>query len=174
MLSIAHNATKDFNNIELVEADGQILPFNNNSFNIVLNKLASYSIEEVYRVLKRNGYFFEYGLGPEADREIKEFFQERIEKENFFSSQNMKEWKQEVIKEVVDAGLVVSGIEVFKEYSIYENDVELMDLIEMVPLVRDFDRQKDRKRIRELAEKYGDEEGVKITWHYYVLMARKF
>jgi len=46
-----------------------------------------------------------------------------------------------------------------------------MDLIEMVPLVRKFDRKKDREKIKELAEKYGSKKGVKITWHYYVLMA---
>ena len=48
-----------------------------------------------------------------------------------------------------------------------------MDLIEMIPLVRRFDRQKDRERIRELAERYGSEKGVRITWHYYILLARK-
>ena len=48
-----------------------------------------------------------------------------------------------------------------------------MDLIEMVPLVRKFDRKKDRGKIEELAKKYGSKKGVKITWHYYILTARK-
>ena len=48
-----------------------------------------------------------------------------------------------------------------------------MDLIEMVPLVGSFDRKKDGEKIKELAEMHGSEEGVKITWHYYILKARK-
>jgi hypothetical protein len=43
----------------------------------------------------------------------------------------------------------------------------------MVPLVRDFDRNRDREKTRELAEKYGSERGIRIIWHYYILMARK-
>jgi len=43
----------------------------------------------------------------------------------------------------------------------------------MVPLVRDFDRTKDEKKINELVQKYGSSCGVKLTWHYYILTARK-
>ena len=85
----------------------------------------------------------------------------------------MKEWKQEVCEDIIEAGYVVSSVEDYKEDEYYEDEDELMDLIEMVPLVKDFDRQKDREEIRELAEKYGTEEGVKITWHYYIMVARK-
>lgn len=85
----------------------------------------------------------------------------------------MKKWKQEVCGDALEAGFVVSSIEDFKEYEHYENEGELMDLIEMVPLVKNFDREKDGEKISELVEKYGDEEGVKITWHYYIMIARK-
>jgi len=157
----------------LLKEDGFRLPFPSCTFDIVITRLADYSQKEAYRVLRRRGYFFEYSLGPDADKEIKEFFPERIEKESFFVPKDLRNWKREVCEGIIEAGFAVSDIDYFKEADYYENEEELMDLIEMVPLVRRFDRKKDREKIKELAERYGSEKGVKITWHYYILMARK-
>lgn len=173
MLKIANDNATNLHNIGLVEGDGYRLPFRDCSFDIVITRLANYSPKEAYRVLRKQGIFFECSLGPEADREIKEFFPERIERENFFFPRNLKKWKQEVCEDALEAGFTVSSVEDYKEDEYYEDEDELMDLIEMVPLVKNLDRQKDREKIRELAEKYGNEEGVKITWHYYIMMARK-
>lgn len=173
MLEIANANTVGLSNVGFVEGDGFRLPFCDCVFDVVITRLADYSIKEACRVLGRGGYFFEYGLGPEADKEIVEFFPERIEKESFFFLENLMEWKREVCEPVVEAGLVVSSVEDYKEDECYGGEDELMDLIEMVPLVKNFDRKKDRKRIRGLAEKYVDEGGMKITWHYYIMVARK-
>jgi hypothetical protein len=54
-------------------------------------------------------------LGPDADKEIKEFFPERIEKENFFLPKDLKEWKQEVCEDIMEAGFTVSDIDDYKE-----------------------------------------------------------
>lgn len=43
----------------------------------------------------------------------------------------------------------------------------------MVPLLKDFDREKDTEEVNEFAEKYREKEGISITWHYYILIARK-
>lgn len=173
MVEMAKSNTTGFHNIKLVEGDGFRLPFPSCTFDIVTTRLADYSQEEAYRVLRRRGYFFEYSLGPDADKEIKEFFPERIEKENFFIPKDVRNWKQEVCEDIIEAGFTVSDIDDLKEANYYENEEELMDLIEMVPLVRRFDRKKDRKKIKELAERHGCKNGVKITWHYYILTARK-
>jgi ubiquinone/menaquinone biosynthesis C-methylase UbiE len=173
MVKIAKSNTRKFHNIRLVEGDGFRLPFPSCTFDVVITRLADYAQKEAYRILKRRGYFFEYSLGPDADKEIKEFFPKRIEKENFFLPKDLRKWKQEVCEDIIEAGFTVSDIDDYKEANYYENEEELMDLIEMVPLVRRFDRKKDRERIKELAEMYGSEKGVKITWHYYILMARK-
>ena len=173
MVKMAKSNTVKFHNIKLVEGDGFRLPFPSCTFDIVITRLADYSQKEAYRVLRRRGYFFEYSLGPDADREIKEFFPEKIEKENFFIPEDLRNWKREVCESIIEAGFTVSIIDDFKEANYYEDEGELMDLIEMVPLVRRFDRKIDREKIKELAERYGNEKGVKITWHYYILMARK-
>ncbi len=173
MLDIAWNDTADFPNIELVKGDGDRLPFAACSLDVVITRLANYSPQEAYRVLRTQGVFVEYGLGPKADKEIREFFPKRLEKENFYFPKSLKTWKQEAGKAALDAGFTVSSLEDYIEDDYYENDEELMNLIEMVPLVKDFDRKKDRKTIRGLGEKYSSDKGVRITWHYYILIARK-
>lgn len=173
MMKIAKSNTAKFHNITLVEGDGLRLPFPSETFDIVITRLADYSQQEAYRILRRRGYFLECSLGPDADKEVKEFFPERIEKENFFFPRDLQTWKREVCEGILELGFKVSAIEDFKEANYYETEEELMDLIEMVPLVREFDRKRDGDTIKELAEKYGSKKGVRITWHYYILMASK-
>lgn len=173
MLKIASKNTINLHNVILVEGDGLKLPFPDCGFDIVTTRLAESSLKEVYRILKEGGCFFEYGVGPEADKEIVEFFPNRIEKENFFIPKCLKTWKEEVSQKIEDAGFIVEAVEEYKEKDYYENEEEVMDLIEMVPLVKDFDREKDKTSINELAEKYREKRGIKITWHYYIMEARR-
>ncbi len=173
MLKIAKKNCGEFSNISLICADGLDLPFPENRFDMVITRLAEYSPQEACRVLKRGGIFFEYGLGPKADKEIFEFFQERIETENFFFPNDPKEWKNEISEPIERAGFIVVNVQDYKEYEYYRNEEELMDLIEMVPLVKDFDRKGDRDLVKRLAEKYRKNAGIRITWHYYILLARR-
>lgn len=173
MLRVAQGNTQDVSNVILVEGDGLKLPFSECSFDTVITRLAEYSPQEGYRILKKGGHFLEYGLGPEADKEIAEFFKDRIEQENFCLPKNLKEWKKEVCENIKDTGLVIDSIEDYKVAEYYQNEEELLDIIEMVPLVKDFDREIDRVIVENLAKKYRDDSGIKTTWHYYVLEARR-
>lgn len=171
MLETARCNTADLDNVFFVQGDGLKLPFHR-VFDVVITRLADYAVKEVNQVLKKGGYFFEYGLGPEANKEIVEFFPDRIDKEAFFFPET-KEWKEEVCEPVENAHFSINSIEDYREREYYQNIEEIMDLIEMVPLVTNFDREKDRKRVGELAEKYRGEKGIEMTWHYYVLEAQQ-
>jgi ubiquinone/menaquinone biosynthesis C-methylase UbiE len=173
MLRIAKSNTRSLQNISLIRADGFRLPFRNCIIDIVINRLAEYSPQEVHRILKTDGFFLEYGLGPHASKEIVEFFQERIEGSSFFFPGNPKRWKKEVSQHIVETGFTILSLRDYMENKHYEDETELMNLIEMVPLVKDFDRVGDRRTIQELAKKYKKGQGIRITWHYYVIVATK-
>jgi SAM-dependent methyltransferase len=173
MLKIASKNTATLPNILLVEGDGFNMPFSEGVFDIIITRLAEYSRKEALRILLEGGTFFEYGLGPEANKEISEFFPDRIEKENFFFPKDTRVWTEEVGEELQCAGLALTRIEDFKETDYLQDVEELMDLIEMVPLVKDFDRREDRREIEQLAQKYREREGIGITWHYYIAEARR-
>ncbi len=173
MVKTANANNKNLHNTGIVEGDGHELPFPNGVFDVVITRLADYSPQEAYRVLRKRGCFLECSLGPEADKEIKEFFQERIDRINSFFPRDLRRWKQEVCEDIREAGFSISNVEDYKEPDYYEDEDDLMDLIEMVPLVKDFSREKDRETVKKLAEKYGYKNGVRITWHYYIILAEK-
>ncbi len=173
MLAIGRQKTREHPHTQLVEGDGLMLPFADCSFDTVMVRLAEYSPAEAHRILKPNGYFLEYGLGPEADKEIAEFFQERINRDNFFFPHNPENWQEEVCSDIKAAGFDIEGVHEYRENDYYQDKEDLMDLIEMVPLVKNFDRIKDGRTIDDLVAKYTAQAGIKITWHYYVLCARR-
>jgi ubiquinone/menaquinone biosynthesis C-methylase UbiE len=173
MLKIAKSNTRLLQNISFIRADGYRLPFRDCIIDIVINRLAEHSTQEAYRILKTNGFFLEYGLGPRASEEIAEFFQERIERSSFFFPRNPKTWKEEVSQHIIEVGFTILSMKDYMEDRYYEDENDLMNLIEMVPLVKDFDRVRDRKIVQELAKKYKKHEGIRIAWHYYVIVATK-
>jgi ubiquinone/menaquinone biosynthesis C-methylase UbiE len=173
MLRIAKSNTKALDNISLIRADGLRLPFRDSILDIVINRLAEYSPQEAYRVLKTDGFFLEYSLGPKASREIVEFFQERVERSSFFFPKNPNRWKKEASTHVREAGFSINSMKDYVENRYYEDEDGLMNLIEMVPLVKDFDRVRDRRTIQELARKYKKPQGIRVTWHYYVILATR-
>jgi ubiquinone/menaquinone biosynthesis C-methylase UbiE len=173
MLKIAMSNTIELQNAMLIEGDGSRLPFQDCSFDIVITRLAEYSPREAHRVLRKEGRFFLYGLGPDANKEIVEFFPDRINQENFSFPKNPEEWKEEECKDIRNVGFVVNGVDDYREKEYHQSKEEIVNLIEMVPLVRDFDRERDRKLIDALAEKYEKKRGIKTTWHYFILEARK-
>ncbi len=173
MIGIACRNTEGLSNASLVLGDGLDLPFRDSSFDVVTSRLADYLLPEVHRVLRRGGRFFEYGLGPRADREIAEFFPHRLESSNFFFPEDPQSWTDEVSNRVKKTGFRVTGVQEYETKDYYRSEHEVADLIEMVPLVKGFDRKKDGEVIRQLARKYMKDKGIAITWHYYILEALK-
>ena len=173
MIEVAKENLAGSDNVGLLVADGLTLPFPDQAFDIAITRLAEYSPKEAYRILKKGGTFLEFGLGPDADKEILEFFPERIDTESFFFPSNPREWKQEISHPIERAGFIVLDADEYKESDYYRNVNELMDLIELVPLVKDFDRKKDKSQVAKLAKKYKEKRGIKITWHYYITVARR-
>lgn len=48
-----------------------------------------------------------------------------------------------------------------------------MDLIEMVPLVEDFDREIDKETVERLLKNREDGKGISITYHFTILDATR-
>lgn len=58
--------------INFKEASDTHYPFEDESFDIVINRHGNYDPQEVYRILKPNGYFITQQVGAENDRELVE------------------------------------------------------------------------------------------------------
>lgn len=69
-----------FKGIDFRKADGkEKLPFEDESFHIVINRHGDYKEEEIYRILKKGGLFITQQVGAENDRELVEFLMGDIE-----------------------------------------------------------------------------------------------
>jgi ubiquinone/menaquinone biosynthesis C-methylase UbiE len=172
MVEIAVRNSAVLPNVQVFEGDGFNVPFSDNSFDVVIARLAPHSPHEVHRILKQNGHFFNYGLGPDANKEVRGFFPKRIDRSSYFLPKDPASWKEEVSEYLRDAGFTIHNVEDRVEVT-HQTEEDLKDLIEMVPLVKDFDREKDRKKVLKIAEKYGDGRGIQNTWHYCITTAVK-
>ena len=173
MVKRAQGHTKTYENVSIILGDGLNLPLADGAFDIVATRLAEYAPAEAYRVLGKGGLFFECGLGPESDKEIREFFSNRIIEENFCLPKYLNRWHDEITAPVEQTGFVIDEVTEHKQYDFYDDVNGVMDLIEMVPLVENFDRDMDRPTVEKLAEKHGTTRGVRVTWHYYIIHAHR-
>ncbi len=169
----AQGRTKKYENVSIILGDGLNLPFDGSVFDIVATRLAEFAPAEAYRVLRKGGLFFECGLGPESDKEIREFFPDRIILENFCLPKDPDRWHDEIAAPVEQTGFAIDEVTEHKQYDFYDGIDGVMDLIEMVPLVENFNRDTDRLTMEKLAEKHGTPRGVRITWHYYIIHAHR-
>lgn len=70
--------------INFKEADGEnVLPFDENTFDIVTNRHGAYNISEIRRVLKKGGIFLTQQVGAENDRDLIRLLQPEITKPPF-------------------------------------------------------------------------------------------
>ena len=65
--------------IDFRPGDGKKLPFEDGSFDLVLNRHGDFDAEEIYRVLKPGGLFITQQVGAENDRELVELLCGRTE-----------------------------------------------------------------------------------------------
>jgi SAM-dependent methyltransferase len=173
MVKIARGNCKGKMETGIVRGDGFSLPFKDGSFQVVLNRLAECSATEICRVLKSGGTFFEFRLGPESSKEILSLFPDRYEEGAFFFPKNPRRWKREAVKERQGFGFSEIRLNDYKGKSYYPSVKGLMDLVEMVPLVKDFDRAKDREKFERFSKKYKNRKGIPITYHFFILEATK-
>jgi len=171
MVNTTRKNSSEISGICIVQRDSRQLPFRDGSFDIVLNRLAECSLSEIRRVLKNGAVFLQFGLGPENEKEILNLFPERYEKDTFFIPKKPEQWKNEVLNGIRKIGFAKIGLDDYEEISYYPSIEEIMDLIEMVPLVEDFDGEKDKGTLERLLRNREDGKGVQITYHFTILEA---
>lgn len=139
MVKEAKKSLDKFGNVRIIKGDNYHLPFKDNYFDIITNKVVtSFSLTEVYRVLKPNGIFIfkEYGLNKGFGG-ILEKFSKRIK-----------------VNDPIDYLIEIRRIG-FKKFS-YEQRAynkeyslkELEEIFSMSPIMKNFNIKKDIVKIK--------------------------
>lgn len=148
--------------------DASQLPFDKNSFDIMINRHGDFDAHEIYRVLKKDGIFITQQVGEENDRDLVEMVLPNTPKP--FPHMNLKEQKEEFVKagfEIIEEG------EVYRPIRFYDIGafVWFAHIIEWefnhFSVEKCFDKLLDMQRI---IDKKGYIEG---TIHRYLIVARK-
>lgn len=144
------------------------MPFDDDSFDIVINRHGNYNADELYRVLKPKGLFITQQVGSDNDRELIELLCPRSTK--MFANANLK--KQSQI--LANAGFrILMGEEAYRAIRFFDVGalVWFAEIIEWE--FRGFSVESSFDRLlkaQELLEKNGSVDG---TIHRYLIAAQK-
>lgn len=149
MLAIARQRVKTALRIEWLEGEAAHMPFAPSSVDIVLSRLSEYLPEELARVLRPGGYFIEYGLGPLDSAEIAQAFGERYACE--YVPVHPDRWLQQRTDALSTARMGTLSFHIIEGID-YLTRTQLVESIEMVPLVEPFSPATDAPLLDRMAK----------------------
>ena len=155
-------------NIEIIKGDmSKPLPFENESFDVIINRHGDFNATELYRLLKRGGIFITEQVGGDNDRDLVEMVLPNTEKP--FPHLNLKEQK----KVFEDAGFdIVEQAEAFRPIKFYDVGafVWFARIIEWE--FPEFSVDKCFEHLLEMQKKIDEKGCVEGTIHRYLIVAK--
>lgn len=155
-------------NVRFEEIDAFKTPYADNSFDIIYSRRGPTPFDEIFRLLKKDGYFIDIGIGEKDCQAIKEVFGR---------GQNYGEWIESTLKNYKKAlqnyGLnVVYGKNYFATE--YYPDYQNLDLfLQGVPIFTDYDSEKDRDLLEKYISTHKTKQGIVLPRHRVVIVAQK-
>ena len=144
------------------------IPFQDESFDLIINRHGDFNAEEIYRLLKKGGLFITEQVGGDNDRDLVEMVLPNTEKP--FPHLNLKEQK----KAFENAGFqIVEEGEAYRPIKFYDVGafVWFAHIIEWE--FPNFSVDKCFERLLEMQKRIDDEGSVEGTIHRYLIIARK-
>lgn len=147
--------------------DDDLLPFHNESFELVINRHESYSAEEVKRILKPQGIFITQQAGGLNDKEINELLQ--VPKSEYYN------WNLETAsRELLEVGLtIIEQKEDFVKTRFYDIGAIVFYLKAIPWQVPDFTVEKYFEQLREIDRMIQKDGFIDFTCHRFLVMANK-
>ncbi len=161
MIKVAQNRSRD-SRIKYLIADNNKLPFKDESFDIVTNKLSTqFNFNEIHRVLKKDGAFIfkEYGENK-GFKEIREIFKNRYKKTNKSINDYILEMSQLGFKEI--------RLNLYQVKRTY-NQKEINDIFSMADLIEKF----NKKDLNLIIKKLEKRSLIVVTSDPFIVFAKK-
>jgi SAM-dependent methyltransferase len=158
-------------NINLLKANGDQLPFMNQSIDIVTCMLSRWNIKEIARVLKPDGNLIIEHIGCEDKKEFKLLF-----------GKDEQGWRGQLIQYNLDEYINIYKTilqKYFTHISIingFWNTYYSLDgirlLLENTPTIRNFDDEKDKYHLIKAVELFSTSSGIKLTQNRILIHAK--
>jgi len=151
----------------------ELLPFENEQFELIMNRHESFSAKEVYRILKSPGTFITQQVGNRNNLELNELLQKktlgRIEYE-------YQKWNQESASRFLKgAGFeLIESKDEFPETRFYDVGAVVYYLKAIPWQIPDFSVDRYRKQLKDIHETIQRDGSLKTTAHrFYVIAVKK-
>lgn len=159
-------------NIFLMSGKAEEIPFNDNSFDIVVCMVAPHDTSEVYRVLKPNRYAILEKIGDRDKWNFKEVFgSDELGNRGQFSNFSGGELASNYEKEFKVLFTEISVQNSF--WKTYYSLEGLLLLLDQTPTIRNFGKIKDHSAIERIQEKYSTSKGLETTQNRILIVAKK-
>ena len=130
MIQIAKKNCVQYPHITFIHADLNDLPFENNSFDLIIKRLAPDNIHELSRVLKLGGYFLNLTNGEKDALELKRLF-DLPHHESII----------EYTKKLKEAHFLFKESKEFVFYETYTSYADLKNMLEIAPIIPDYHKK---------------------------------
>lgn len=155
-------------NVSFESIDANNTPYQDNSFDIIYSRRGPTPFDEIYRLLKKDGYFINIEIGEKDTQELKEVFGR---------GQNYGKWNDKELQRDQEKLKSLGFKLIFgKDYSYkeYYPDYKNLDLfLQGVPIFTDYDSEKDRSSLEKYISVRQTKQGIALPRHRIVIVAQK-
>jgi SAM-dependent methyltransferase len=161
MIEIAKNNCQNFPNVTFQVVDLNCFPFEKESFDLIIKRLAPDNINETVRILEKGGSFVNFTNGEKDAFELKDIF-------NLSRHESIKDFKKNILSNKLE--IVEEKEFIFTET--YKNLDILIKLLEIAPILPNFNKKREIYESKLLKE-FSQNKFIKITRHKYFSHAKK-
>ena len=155
--------------IEVVPvANDNLLPFEDETFDLIINRHESFDLSEVWRVLEPQGLFLTQQVGPKDCIQVNQFLKAPIEP-------NSLDWQlSQVINELTDNGFqLINAQEQLLESIFYDIGAVILFLRIIEWQIPDFSVKNYDERLRAIHQLIENQGEFAVKAHRYLIEARK-
>lgn len=178
MLNKAKNNVEKFyntlaqNKFDFVNCDAdKTLPFEDETFDLVVSRHCGANMKEVFRVLKKGGVFISEDIDDNDCIELKEYFKRGQNYEKIHSKQEHS-YKERLFMDCLDAGVEKIELLNFDQREYYPNMDELRFLLNHTPILGGFD-ESDLDTLSKYCKDYSTDKGILLKRRLFSFEIKK-
>jgi len=158
-----------YKNVKFLLMDSTKLEFSNETFNVVTDRHCDFVAKEVYRVLKKGGYFFTQQVSEGDQLNTKKAFgrgQAYGIKDGTLKNKYLRELKEAGFKNIKDFD--------YNSKVYFENDTDYLYVLRYTPTIPYFGKkEKDIKLFKDFVEKNRTKKGIQTNSKRFMIIAVK-
>jgi ubiquinone/menaquinone biosynthesis C-methylase UbiE len=162
MIRVAKTKSRGIKNLKFLTMDAYKTKFKNNYFDIVINRLGTRSHDEVFRILKKGGYYLLF-VTDRSD------WKEMVNLLGFKKPYDIKLHKKELRK----SGFKVIQIKKYSSIEYYKDVYSLAKMLSIIPFNPTFSKKKHMNKLKKYVKKHTTRLGIKSSQKRIIIICRK-